>query len=440
MPALSNFASDLPRLQSALGILVILLAAWLFSENRRAFPWRIAIVGIALQAAIAMLLLKVPLARDALFGLNGVVTVLTKATRDGTGFVYGFIGGGPSPFPPSVVDPARLTNFAFAILPLVIIVSALSAILWHWRILPLIVGAMAFVLRHTLGIGGAVGLGSAATVFLGNVEGSLVVRPYLPKLTRTELFVLMTTGLSVVAGTVFVVYANMLGSGCEPHHASGLHCVLPGALGHILVASMMSLPAAIVIACIMVPGKAATDVADTDSGHKYHSTMDAMAKGTTDGLSIYLQIIAILIVTTALVSIANAILGNFPDFDGGPLTLQRILGWLFAPLVWLYGVPWKEAVTAGSLLGVKTILNEFIAYSNLTALPPGSLDPRSTQIMVYAMCGFANFASVGILIAGFGTLVPERRDEIVPLALRAIVSGTMASGLTGAMIGLLPVT
>ncbi|HEY0104790.1 MAG TPA: nucleoside transporter C-terminal domain-containing protein [Rhizomicrobium sp.] len=440
MPDLSRFASDLPRLQSALGILVILFAAWLFSENRRAFPWRIAIVGIALQAAIAMLLLKVPLARDALFGLNGVVTVLTKATRDGTGFVYGFIGGGPSPFPPSVVDPARLTNFAFAILPLVIIVSALSAILWYWRILPLIVGAMAFVLRRTLGIGGAVGLGAAATVFLGNVEGSLVVRPYLPKLTRTELFVLMTTGLSVVAGTVFVVYANMLGAGCEPQHAAGLHCVLPGALGHILVASMMSLPAAIVVACIMVPGDAVTDMADRDAGHKYHSTMDAMAKGTTDGLNIYLQIVAILIVTTALVSIINSILGEFPAFDGAPLTLQRILGWLFAPLVWLYGVPWNEAQQAGSLLGVKTILNEFIAYSNLAALPPGTLDPRATQIMVYAMCGFANFASVGILIAGFGTLVPERRDEIVPLALRAIVSGTMASGLTGAMIGLLPVT
>jgi concentrative nucleoside transporter, CNT family len=440
MPALSSVLSDLPHLQSALGIFVILFTAWLFSENRRAFPWRIAIVGIALQAGIALLLLKVPVARDVLFGLNGVVTVLTKATRDGTGFVYGFIGGGPSPFPASIVDPARLTNFAFAILPLVIIVSALSAILWHWRILPLIVGAMAFVLRRTLGIGGAVGLGAASTVFLGNVEGSLVVRPYLPKLSRTELFVLMTTGLAVVAGTVFVVYANLLGGGCEPHHATGQICVLPGALGHILVASMMSLPAAIVIACIMVPGDAVTDLADTDPGHKYHSTMDAMAKGTTDGLNIYLQIVAMLIVTTAFVSIINSILGNVPDVWGAPLTLQRILGWLFAPVVWLYGVPWSEAQQAGSLLGIKTILNEFIAYTKLASLPPGTLDPRSTQIMVYSLCGFANFASAGILIAGFGTLIPDRRDEIVPLALRAIVSGTMASGLTGAMIGLLPVT
>ncbi len=415
---------DMPHLQSAMGILFLLVVAWLFSENRRKFPWRIAIVGILLQAGIAILLLKVPLARDALFGLNGVVTVLTEATRAGTGFVYGFIGGGPSPFPPSV-DPARLTNFAFAILPLVIIISALSAILWYWRILPLIVGAMAVVLRYTLGIGGAVGLGSAATVFLGNIEGSLVVRPYLARITRTELFILMTTGLAVVAGTVFVVYANMLAH------------VLPGALGHILVASMMSLPAAIVIACIMVPGDAVTDTSQVDEAHKYHSTMDAMARGTEDGLKIYLQIVAMLIVTTALVAIVNSILGHFPPVDGGPLTLQRILGWVFAPLVWLYGVPWNEAVQAGSLLGVKTILNEFIAYSQLAALPPNTLDPRSTQIMVYCMCGFANFASVGILIAGFGTLIPERRNEIVPLAMRAIVSGTMASGLTGAMIGLL---
>jgi CNT family concentrative nucleoside transporter len=428
---------DLPHLQSILGIFVIVVVAWLLSEKKRAFPWRVAIVGLALQAGIAVLLLKVPLARDALFGLNGIVTVVTEATRAGTGFVYGFIGGAPSPFAPGVVDPARLTNFAFAILPLVIIISALSAILWYWRILPIIVGAMAFVLRRTLGIGGAVGLGSAATVFLGNIEGSLVVRPYLNKLSRTELFILMTTGLAVVAGTVFVVYANMLGGGCEPGAPAGSHCVLPGALGHILVASMMSLPAAIVIACIMVPGDAVTDVSDVDEKNKYHSTMDAMARGTEDGLKIYMQIVAMLIVTVALVAIVNAILGHLPPVDGAPLTLQRILGWAFAPFVWLLGVPWNEAVQAGSLLGIKTILNEFVAYSQLVAMPAGTLDPRTTMIMVYALCGFANFASVGILIAGFGTLIPERRDEIVPLAGRAIISGTMASALSGAMIGLL---
>lgn len=415
---------DLPHIQSALGIFVIIAVAWLFSENKRAFPFRIVLVGIALQAGIALLLLKVPVARDALFGLNGVVTVLTAATKAGTSFVYGFVGGGDfTPF--TVTNPAAMTTFAFTILPLVIIISALSAILWYWRVLPIIVGGMAFVLRRTLGIGGAVGLGSAATVFLGNIEGSLVVRPYLAKITRTELFILMTTGLAVVAGTVFVVYANMLAN------------TLPGALGHILVASMMSLPAAIVIASIMVPGKADTDITQTDDAHKYQSTMDAMARGTEDGLKIYMQILAMLIVVTALVAIINTILGFFPGVDGSPLTLQRILGWLFAPVVWLLGIPWDKAITAGSLLGVKTILNEFVAYSQLIALPKDALDPRSTQIMVYALCGFANFASVGILIAGFGTLIPDRRAEIVPLAGRAIISGTMASAMSGAMIGLL---
>ena len=429
-------AFDMPHLQSVLGIAFLITMAWLFSEKKRAFPFRIVIVGLALQAGIALLLLKVEIARNALFGLNGVVTVLTAATHAGTSFVYGFVGG--SEFTPfTITNPAAMTTFAFTILPLVIIISALSAILWYWRILPVIVGGMAFVLKRTLGIGGAVGLGAAATVFLGNIEGSLVVRPYLAKITRTELFILMTTGLAVVAGTVFVVYANMLGGGCVPNPPPGAHCVLPGALGHILVASMMSLPAAIIMACIMVPGDAVTDVSQTDETHKYHSTMDAMARGTEDGLKIYMQILAMLIVVTALVAIINTIMGYLPAVDGGPLTLQRVLGWVFAPLVWLYGVPWSEAVPAGSLLGVKTILNEFVAYSQLTALPAHTLSPRSTMIMVYALCGFANFTSVGILIAGFGTLIPERRNEIVPLAMRAIVSGTMASGLTGAMIGLL---
>jgi CNT family concentrative nucleoside transporter len=442
----------LPHLQSALGIVVIITLAWVLSENRRAFPWRVVLVGIALQAGIAMLLLKVSVARDALFGLNGVVTVLTAATRAGTSFVYGFVGGSDNtPF--TITNPAAMATFAFSILPLVIIISALSAILWYWRVLPLIVGGMAFVLRRTLGIGGAVGLGAAATVFLGNIEGSLVVRPYLAKITRTELFILMTTGLAVVAGTVFVVYANMLGGGCMPNPPPGSHCVLPGALGHILVASMMSLPAAILIACIMVPGDAVTDVTQTDEAHKYQSTMDAMARGTEDGLKIYMQILAMLIVVTALVAIANTVLAGLQYgawwllvaklhlaivFPAQPVTLQMILGWIFAPVVWLLGIPWNEAPTAGSLLGIKTILNEFVAYSQLTTLPAGSLSPRSTQIMVYALCGFANFASVGILIAGFGTLIPDRRSEVVPLAMRAIVSGTMASALSGAMIGLLP--
>lgn len=410
--------------QSLLGIGAILLVAWLLSENRRAFPLRTVLAGLAMQVVFALVLLKVPAARDGLFTLNGIVTALTDATRAGTSFVFGFIGGGEPPF--TVTNPKGMIGFAFSVLPLIIVISALSALFWHWRILSAIVKAIAFVLRKVLGIGGAVGLGGAATVFLGNVEGLLVVRPYLGKLNRAELFILFTVGMSVVAGTVFVLYATIL----KP--------VLPGALGHILIASIMSLFSAIIVARIMIPGDAATDTA-VESEMKYHSSMDAVSHGTEVGLKIYWQIIAMLVVVVALVALANMILAHLPAVWGAPITLQRVFGWIFAPVVWLYGVPWSEAAAAGSLLGTKTILNELIAYIDLAGLPAGTLDPRSTLIMVYAMCGFANFSSVGIVIAGMSALEPGRRDVVVPLVMRALVAGTLASGLTGSMIGLLPV-
>jgi CNT family concentrative nucleoside transporter len=246
------------------------------------------------------------------------------------------------------------------------------------------------------------------------------------------MFILLTVGLASVAGTVFALYASILG------HVTAL-AAAPGPLGHILIASMMSLPGAIVIARIMIPDDTATDTAE-DSDLQYRSSMDAIARGTEDGVKIWLQIVGMLIVIVALVALGDTILGQFPAVGGAPLTLERIFGWLFAPVVWLFGIPWQEAPTAGSLMGVKIVLNELVAYLNLSALPPGALDPRATLIMVYAMCGFANLGSVGIMIAGMSTLVPTRRDEIVTLATRALLSGAMASGLTGAMIGLLPVT
>jgi CNT family concentrative nucleoside transporter len=286
-----------------------------------------------------------------------------------------------------------------------------------------VVGGFAFVLKKTLGLGGAVGLGAAATIFLGMIEAPLLVRPCLMRMTRTELFILFTVGLASVAGTVFVLYATIL----TP--------VVPGALGHILVASMMGLPAAVMIAWLMVPGPAATAAQAADLG--FRSGMDAIARGTEDGLRIYLQIIALLIVMLALVALADRLLALLPAVAGAPVTLERILGVLFAPMVWLYGVPWHEARAAGALMGTKTVLNELVAYLNFAALPKGSFDPRTTLIMVYGLCGFANLGSVGILIAGMSALMPERRAEIVPLALKSLVSGTMASGLTACMIGIL---
>ena len=383
------------------------------------------VVGtLLLQAAIALLLLKVPVARDALYGLNAVVTAVTAATNAGTSFVFGYMGAGPTPF--AVTNPANLVNLAFTILPLVMVIAALAAMLWYWGITPFIVRLMARGLKKTVGLGGAVSLSAASMVFLGNIEGQLVIRPYMARLNRTELFILMTVGLSVIAGTVFVLYATILKD------------ALPGALGHLLVASFMSLPAGILIARIMVPGKAETELTQEQESVRYRSTMDAMARGTQDGLQLYLQIIAMLIVTTALVALANVLLAQLPHVWGTPLTLERMLGWIFAPVVWLLGVPWSQAGTAGGLMGIKLVLYELVAYLRLAAMPAGTLDPRSTQIMVYALCGFANLGSVGILIGGMSALIPERRDEVVSLAIKALVAGTMASALSGAMIGLLP--
>ncbi|HYM18653.1 MAG TPA: nucleoside transporter C-terminal domain-containing protein [Micropepsaceae bacterium] len=412
-----------PQLQSAFGLGVLVLIAWGLSENRRAaLSWRLIVAAVALQIGIALLLLEVPPARAALYSLNAVVDALTQATQAGTSFVFGYVGGGAAPF--DVTKPMNAYSLAFQALPLILVMSALSALLWHWRVLPVIVKGFAWILQRALFIGGAVGLGAAATIFLGMIEAPLLIRPYLIKLTRAELFMLFTVGLSTVAGTVMVLYATVL----EP--------VVPGALGHILVASMISLPSAILTARLMVPGMSTTS-AETHMAVQYRSAMDAIAKGTEDGMKLYLGIVAMLIVMVALVALADIVVGHLPSVGGAPLSVERVFGWLFAPLVWLYGIPASEAANAGALLGTKTILNEFIAYLKLAALPDGVLGPRSRLIMLYAMCGFANFGSVGIMIAGISGMVPERRHEVVELALRALVSGTIASGMTGCVVGMM---
>ncbi|HXJ00445.1 MAG TPA: nucleoside transporter C-terminal domain-containing protein [Micropepsaceae bacterium] len=412
------------QLQSAFGLIVLVLVAWALSENRRAaFSLRLVGTALALQIGIALLLLELPGARAGLYSLNHVVDALSSATGAGTAFVFGYVGGGAPPF--DVTKAQNLNSLAFQALPLVLVMSALSALLWHWRVLPVIVKGFAYVLQKTLAIGGAVGLGSASTVFLGMIEAPLLIRPYLAKLTRAELFMLFTVGMSTVAGTVMVLYASVL----EP--------AVPGALGHILVASFISLPAAILVARLMVPGESTTP-AEAHSAIVYRSSMDAIARGTEDGLKLYLGIVAMLIVMVALVALADIVIGVLPPVGGAPLTVERIFGWLFWPLVWLYGVPAAEASDAAALLGTKTILNEFIAYLKLAALPNGVLSPRSRLIMLYAMCGFANLGSVGIMIAGISGMVPERRQEVVELALKALVAGTIASGMTGAVVGILP--
>jgi len=303
-------------------------------------------------------------------------------------------------------------------------VSALSSLLFYWRVLPFIVKSISTLLEKTLGVGGAVGLSTAANIFIGMVEAPLVIRPYLRQLSRGELFIVMTCGMAGIAGTVMVLYASILGP------------VVPDAMGHILSASIISAPAAIVVAALMVPPQGAPTAGELSSGQPARGAMDAVTRGTLDGLALLLNIVALLIVLVALVTLANLMLGALPEVAGKPVTLQRMLGFVMAPLVWLAGVPWSEAPTAGALMGTKTILNEFIAYLDMARLSDGELSLRSRLIMTYALCGFANFGSLGILIGGLATMVPERRDEVVALGMRSIVSGTLATLATGAVAGI----
>ncbi len=410
-------------LQSALGILCFLAFAWLLSESRQRFPWRIVLAGLALQFVLALALLKLPMFKGLFLALNQVLSALERATQAGTGFVFGYLGGGSLPF--AVTDPASSFVLAFRALPLVLVVSALSSLLFYWRVLPWVVRMLSLLLRKVLGVGGAVGLSAAADVFVGMIEAPLFIRPYLQTLSRSELFSVMTCGMATIAGTVMVLYASFLAN------------VVPDAMGHILTASLVSTPGALLIAALMLPANQAATAGEPDPAQSAHSSMDAVTKGTLAGVELLINIVAMLLVCVALVSLANMILGLLPDYAGQPFTLQRVLGWLMAPIVWLMGIPWSEAVSAGALMGTKTVLNELIAYLDLARLPAGALSPRSELIMTYALCGFANLGSLGILIGGLGTMVPERREEIVALGPKAIVSGTLATLLTGAVVGVL---
>lgn len=407
--------------QSALGFVVLLIVAWAISENRRAVPWRIVISGALLMLLMALLLLKVPLFKQFFFALNDGLTALEKATQTGTAFVFGYLGGGTLPF----AEQPQTSSFilAFRALPLILVVSALSSLLFYWRVLPVVVQALSTLLEKSMGVGGAVGLSTAANVFVGMVEAPLVIRPYLQRMSRGELFIVMTGGMAGIAGTMMVLYAIILGP------------VVPEAMGHILSASLITAPAAIVIGALMIPPQGAPTAGKLDAMQQSKSSMDAITRGTIDGLTLLLNIVAMLVVLIALVTLANLALSLLPTIGGEAVTLQRVLGLLMAPLVWLLGLPWAECLQAGALMGSKTILNEFIAYREMAQLPPGALSERSRVIMTYALCGFANFGSVGIMIGGMAAMVPSRRDEVVALGTRSIVSGTLATMAAGAMVG-----
>jgi CNT family concentrative nucleoside transporter len=411
-------------LHGVLGLFALLFIAWLLSEDRFAPPWRIVIGGVCLQIALALLLIKFAPAAKPLLLLNDAVGGLQKATDAGTSLVFGYLGGAPLPFVET--HPGASYILAFRAFPLVLVISALASLLLYWGILQRIVAVFAWGLNRTLGIGGALGLGAAVHIFVGMIEAPLLVRPYLLTLSRGELFALMSCGMAGIAGTVMVIYASLLGT------------AIPDALSHILIASVISTPAALALAALMIPFQPEADTsAKLIVENPAASTMDAIARGTLDGVGFLAAIIAVLIVLVALVTLVNLALGLLPQWSGAPITLQRTFALGFQPLLWLIGIPGNEIGTAASLMGTKTVINEFVAYLDLAHLPQNALSPRTRLMMTYALCGFANFGSAGIMIGGMTAMAPERRQEIVGLAMRSLISGTLATLMSGAVVGML---
>ncbi|MET0430843.1 MAG: nucleoside transporter C-terminal domain-containing protein [Hyphomicrobium sp.] len=410
-------------LHGVVGLAGLLFIAWLLSEDRWRVPVRVVVAGVALQIALAILFTKFPPATGIFLLLNDGVTALQKATDAGTALVFGYLGSGRPPF--DETHPESSFILAFRAFPLVLVISAIASLLLYWGILQRIVGALAFALRRTLGVGGALALGGAVHIFVGMVEAPLLVRPYLKTMSRGELFALMSCGMAGIAGTMMVVYAAILGP------------VIPGALGQILIASIISTPAALAVAALMVPfvpdPEETGELALSDPPA---SSMEAVVRGTIDGIGIVATIIAMLIVLVALVTLLNLALALLPH-QGDPITLQQILAYVFWPLLWLVGIPANELWTASVLMGTKTALNEFVAYLNLAQLPPEALSPRSRLMMTYALCGFANFGSLGILVGGMTTMAPERKHDIIALGPRSIVSGTLATMMSAAVIGMI---
>jgi CNT family concentrative nucleoside transporter len=400
-------------IHAAAGITGLVVLAWLMSEQRRAVPWRAVAAGLALQLVLAVVMLRLPLAKSALLSLNDGMLALEQATEAGTSLVFGYLGGGKAPF--AETDPASSFILAFRALPLVLVISALSALLFYWRILPLVVRGFSWVLERVMGIGGVVGLSTAANVFVGMVEAPLLVKPYLARVSRGELFAIMVGGMASIAGTVLFLYASLLRE------------VIPGAIGHLFVASIVSAPAALVVSFLMVPPQGAPTGGQLELKSEAENSIDALTRGTLDGAQLFISIMAMLIVFVAVVTLVNLAIA--------PYTLQGAIGWLLAPLAWLAGVPWSEAHAGGALLGTKTVLNELVAYVDLGRAT--GLSERSRVLMSYALCGFANFGSLGIMIGGLGTMCPERRGEVIALGLKSIVAGTLATCLTAATVGIL---
>ncbi len=419
---------QLQNAQSLLGVVVITGLCWLLSERRGRFPWSLALGAVAAQAVLVAVLFGLPASRGVLAGAGAAVDGLANATNAGVTFVFGFLAGGQGQ-PYDVRNPGALFVFAFHVLPVILVICALSALLWHWRILKWLTEGFGFVFQKTMGLRGPPALATAATIFMGQVEGPIFIRGYLASLTRSELFLLLTVGMSCVSGSTVVAYATIL------------HDVLPNAAAHVLTASLISAPAGVLLARILVPRDPESETPqglDLAALKNYDSSIDALIRGTSDGLQIALNVGATLIVFVALIAMVNGLLGLAPNVAGAPMSVERALGVAFSPLAWVMGIPWREAPAAGSLLGVKLVLTEFTAFANLSHLAPGTISDRTRVIMTYALCGFGNIASVGINVAGYTVLVPERRQEVMSLVWKAMMGGFLATCMTAAVVGALP--
>lgn len=410
-------------IQAGFGLVVFFFLAWLFSEDRQQVNFKAAFMGLAIQVALAVIVTKFSVVRTAFLWVGGGVMALKDATVAGTSFVFGYLGGGEVPYHPK--EGVNSFIFAFQALPMVIVISAIAMLLFHWRILPFIVKIFSGVFQKILGIGGALGVCAAAKMFLGQTEAPLLVRPYLGKFTRSELFTVMTAGMATTSISIMIIYAMILEG------------TVPDPITHILTASIISVPAAITISRVLIP-----QVGEETSGHlivpyQFSGSMEAVTQGTSDGVRLYMNILAMLIVFLAIVALVNSLLSFLPPIEGEQISLQLLLGYLLAPLAWLLGIPWEEAIPSGALLGKKTILNEIVAFIGLAEIPKGILSPKTDLIMTYALAGFANFSSIGIQIGGIGTMVPERKQEIISLGIKALIAGTIASCMSGSIIGIL---
>ncbi len=403
------------RLVSALGLVGLIAIAWVFSTQRRVVPWRVIGWGLGLQMALALLLLKTAFGRAFFVAVNQAVAQFIGFTDAGVAFVAG---------------PLKELGFSFVldVLPIIIFMGSLFAILYHLGVVQWVVGALARILSRSMGLSGAESLAAVANIFVGMTEAPLLVRPYIERMTRSELFAVMATGMATIAGSVLVAYAKMLGEG--------------DFAGHLVTASLLSAPAGILIAKVMVPE---TEIPVTASGGQATvertsvNLIDAASQGALAALRLAAYVGALLIAFVALIAMLNSLVGWVGGLLGFPdLTLQWILGVLFAPFALLMGIPWSEAVQVGSLLGVKTVLNEFLAFRDLGALiEAGALSPRSIVIASYALCGFANFGSLAILLGGVGGMAPSRRGDLARLGLRSILAGTLATMMTGCVAGIL---